>query len=84
MNEFLHAEKIAPTDTHRYLLNVYGDQPVGVSTATGGWCVSVVVTTTVKKKKQSPKLAGLILFSRLMKARYKRGRIPDPFENTGC
>jgi len=30
--EFLHAEKIAPNDIHRHLLNVYGDQTVDVST----------------------------------------------------
>jgi transposase len=30
--EFLHAEKIAPNDIHRSLLNVYGDQRVDVST----------------------------------------------------
>ena len=30
--EFLHAEKIAPIDIHRRLLNVYGDQTVDVST----------------------------------------------------
>ena len=32
--EFLHAEKIAPTDIHRHLLNVYGDQTVDVRTVT--------------------------------------------------
>ena len=26
--EFLHAEKMAPMDIHRCLLNIYGDQPV--------------------------------------------------------
>jgi len=30
--EFLHAEKIAPNDIHRRLLNVYGDQTVDVNT----------------------------------------------------
>ena len=30
--EFLHAEKIAPSDIHQRLLNVYGDQTVDVST----------------------------------------------------
>ena len=30
--EFLHAEKIAPNDIHRRLLNVYEDQTVAVST----------------------------------------------------
>ena len=33
--EFLHAEKIAPTDIHRCLRNVYGDQSVDVGTI--GW-----------------------------------------------
>jgi len=30
--QFLHVEKIAPIDIHQYLLNVYGDQTVDVST----------------------------------------------------
>jgi hypothetical protein len=30
--ELVHAEKIAPNDIHRRLLNVYEDQTVGVST----------------------------------------------------
>ena len=30
--EFLHVEKMAPTDIHQHLLNVYGDQTVDVST----------------------------------------------------
>ena len=30
--EFLQAEKNAPNDIHRHLLNVYGDQTVYVST----------------------------------------------------
>jgi len=32
VTEFLHAQKIAPNDIHRRLLNVYGDQTVDVST----------------------------------------------------
>jgi len=32
VTEFLHAEKIAPNEIHRRLLNVYGDQTVDVST----------------------------------------------------
>ena len=32
VTEFLHAEKIAPNDIHRHLLNVYGDQTVDVNT----------------------------------------------------
>ena len=35
--EFLHVEKIAPTDIHGDLLNAYGDQPVDVNTVR--WCV---------------------------------------------
>ena len=31
--QFLHVEKMAPIDIHQYLLNVYGDQTVDVSTA---------------------------------------------------
>jgi len=38
--EFIHEEKIAPTDIH--LLNVYGDQTVKLSVVR--WCVSAVVT----------------------------------------
>ena len=30
--EFLHAEKMAPTDIHWHFLNIYGDQTVDVST----------------------------------------------------
>ena len=32
VTEFLHVEKSAPTDIHRYLLNTYRDQTVGEST----------------------------------------------------
>ena len=32
VTEFLHAEKLAPTDIHQCLLNVSGDQTVDVST----------------------------------------------------
>ena len=34
VTEFLHAEKMAPTDIHLCLLNIYGDQRVDVSTMT--------------------------------------------------
>ena len=30
--EFLHVEKIATTDIHQHLLNIYGDRTVDVST----------------------------------------------------
>ena len=37
VTEFLHAEKMAPTDIHLCLLNIYGDQTVHVNTeAVGG------------------------------------------------
>jgi len=36
VTEFLRAEKMAPTDIHWCLLNVYGDQPVDVSTVMWG------------------------------------------------
>ena len=42
--EFLRMEKMAPTDIHWCLLNVYGDQTVDVSAARDGRCVSVAVT----------------------------------------
>ena len=32
VNEFLHVEKMAPTDIHQCLLDVYGDQTVDVNT----------------------------------------------------
>jgi len=35
--EFLHAEKIAPIDIHRFLLNIYGDQTVDVSSIVRQW-----------------------------------------------
>jgi len=44
VTEFLHAEKMAPTDIHRRLLNVNGDQTVGVGTMRGGCCISAVMT----------------------------------------
>ena len=34
--EFLHVEKMAFTDIHQSLLNVYEDQTVGVITVKGG------------------------------------------------
>ena len=32
VTEFLHVEKIATTDIHQHLLNIYGDRTVDVST----------------------------------------------------
>ena len=32
VTEFLHVEKMAPTDVHQRLMNVYGDQTMDVST----------------------------------------------------
>jgi len=40
-------EKMAPTDIHQHLVNIYGDQTVDVSTVSGGWCVSALVTVAV-------------------------------------
>ena len=40
--EFLHAEKMAPTDTYRDLLKVFEDQLVDVSTVR--WCISAAMT----------------------------------------
>ena len=42
--EFTHAEKMASTDIHRCLLNVYGDQIVDVSTVRWWWNISAVMT----------------------------------------
>ena len=38
--EFLHAEKMSPSDIHWHLLNVYEDQAVGESTVRCWVCVS--------------------------------------------
>ena len=54
VTKFLHAEKMAPTDIHRYLLSISRDQPVDVSTMRqwdSGWCVSAVATALWKKGK---------------------------------
>ena len=32
VTEFLHAEEMTPTDIHRYLMNIYGDQTADVGT----------------------------------------------------
>jgi len=47
ITEFLHGEKMAPTDIYRCLLNVYGDQTVDESRVRGKWCVSAVAAVTV-------------------------------------
>ncbi len=39
VTEFLHVEKMAPTDIHRHLLNIYGEQTMDVNTARQ-WVVS--------------------------------------------
>jgi len=44
---FLHAEKMAPTDIHGRLLNIYGDKTVDVRTVSG--CV-VHFNSNVKDK----------------------------------
>ena len=43
VTEFLHAEKMVPTDIHQCSLNVDGVQTEDVSTVRGGWFVSAVV-----------------------------------------
>jgi len=40
-------EKMAPTDIHCCLMNVYGDQTVGMSTVRWWWCDSAVAAATV-------------------------------------
>ena len=45
--EFLHVEKMAPTDTDQHLLNVDGEQTVAVAQWGGGWWVSAVATATM-------------------------------------
>ena len=47
INEFLHEEKMAPIDINQCLLNVSRDQPVAVSMARHGWCISAVTAATV-------------------------------------
>ena len=32
VTEFLHEEKVSPTDIHLHLMNIYEDQPADVST----------------------------------------------------
>ena len=51
--EFLHAEKMAPTDIHRHLVNVYGDQKVEVSTVRW-WVVRFRVATAMWKTSHVP------------------------------
>jgi len=46
VNEFLHAEKMAPTDIRQCLLNVFGDQSVDVTWGGSGLCIPAVVTAT--------------------------------------
>ena len=56
--EFLHMEKMAPTDIHQHLLNIYGDQTVDVSTVKAGLCGQCfpsndVVVAVVKQRVTS-------------------------------
>ena len=44
VTEFLHVKKVAPSDIHQCLLNIYGYPRVDVSTVR--WCSSAVVTAT--------------------------------------
>jgi len=48
VTEFLHVEKMAPTDIHWHLLNIDGNQTVDVNTVGNEWCVSAVVTAMWK------------------------------------
>ena len=45
--EFLRVENVAPIDTHRCTLYIYGGQTVDVSTVRGGCCVTAVVAAAV-------------------------------------
>ena len=45
--EFLHAEKMAPTDIHRHSLHVCRDQPVDVSTVRQRVVHSALVTAAL-------------------------------------
>jgi len=47
VTEFLYVEKMAPIDINQCLLNVSRDQPVAVSMARHGWCISAVTAATV-------------------------------------
>jgi len=42
VTEFLHSEKMAPTDIHQCLMNVYGDQTEDVSRVKRG-CISAMM-----------------------------------------
>ena len=55
--EFLHAEKIVPTDIHQHLLNVPGDQTVDVSTVRQ-W---VVHFSTDNSDSASPSQAQILM-----------------------
>ena len=57
VTEFLCVEKMAPTDIHQHLLNVYGDLTVDVSTVK--WCVSAVLTVMRKNSSFSYRLDHL-------------------------
>jgi len=41
-SKFLHADKIAPTNIHGYLPNIYEDQRVYVGTGGSSWCISAI------------------------------------------
>ena len=47
VTEFLHLEKISPTDIYQHLLNVYEDQPRDVSTVRW-WVVQLAVVTMMR------------------------------------
>ena len=51
VTEFLHVETIVPVDIHQHLLNVYGDQPVDVSTVRW-WVVQFSYDAIIAPVKQ--------------------------------
>ena len=59
VTEFLHVEKITPINIHHCSLNVYGYQPVDVSTVRQWVCVSAVMTAKCKTSHVSDRHAQL-------------------------
>jgi len=56
-SELFHAEKMSPTDIHRYLLNVYEDQTKDVSTVRG-WVVYFSISDS---NSESPPLVQIFV-----------------------
>ena len=57
VSEFLYMEKKSPNDIHQHLANVYGDQPVDVSTVR--WWV--VLFSSSNSDSRSPQLMQIFL-----------------------